>query len=69
MRHELLQSLPLGKKDIISLTQIVKELQFLFIFLGPHPWHTLEVPRLGVESELQLLTYTTAHSNVGSSTH
>ena len=30
----------------------------LFIFLGPHPWH-VEVPRLGVELELQLLAYTT----------
>ena len=30
-----------------------------FCFLGPHPWH-LEVPRLGVESELQLLVYATA---------
>ena len=28
-------------------------------FLGPHPRH-LEVPRLGVESELQLSAYTTA---------
>ena len=36
---------------------------FLFfsflIFLGPHPWH-MDVPRLGVKSELQLLAYTTA---------
>ena len=24
---------------------------FIFLFLGPHPWH-MEVPRLGVESEL-----------------
>jgi len=56
----------------------------LFIyFLGPHPWHR-EVPRLGVKSELQLpaytiaaatrdpshaVTYTTAHSNAGSTTH
>ena len=32
---------------------------FLFCFLGPHPWH-VEVPRLGVESELQLPAYTTA---------
>ena len=31
----------------------------LFCFLGPHPWHT-KVPRLGVESELQLPAYTTA---------
>ena len=31
---------------------------FVFCFLGPHLWH-MEVPRLGVESELQLLSYTT----------
>ena len=31
----------------------------LFIFLEPHPWHT-EVPRLGVQLELQLPAYTTA---------
>ena len=31
----------------------------LLFFLGPHPQHT-EVPRLGVESELQLPAYTTA---------
>ena len=32
---------------------------FFFFSLGPHLWHT-EVSRLGVESELQLLVYTTA---------
>ena len=32
---------------------------FFFVFLGPHPQH-VEVPRLEVESELQLLAYTTA---------
>ena len=32
---------------------------FLFCLLGPHPRH-MEVPRLGVQSELQLLAYTTA---------
>ena len=32
---------------------------FFFALLGPHPWH-MEVPRLGVESELQLLAYATA---------
>ena len=37
-------------------------------FLGPHPRH-MEVPRLGVESELQLPAYNTAHGNVGSLTH
>ena len=31
---------------------------FVFILLGPHLQH-LEVPRPGVESELQLLAYTT----------
>ena len=29
----------------------------------------MEVPRLGVKSELQLLAYATAHSNAGSLTH
>jgi len=31
----------------------------LFLFLGPHLWH-MEVPRLGVKSELLLPAYTTA---------
>ena len=34
-------------------------LSFFFVFLGPHPLH-MEVPRLGVELELQLPAYTTA---------
>ena len=61
--------------------------KFVFIclfvyFLGLHLWH-VEVPRLGVELELQLpacttatatldlnfAPYTTAYSNVGSLTH
>ena len=32
---------------------------FFFFLNGPYLWH-MEVPRLGVESELQLLAYTTA---------
>ena len=32
---------------------------FSFCFLGPQPWY-MEVPRLRVKSELQLLAYTTA---------
>ena len=32
--------------------------RFFCSFLWPHPWH-MEVPRRGVESELQLLAYTT----------
>ena len=52
-------------------------LLLFFFFLGMHLWH-MEVPRLGVESELQLLAYrvravsatcTTAHSNTGSLTY
>ena len=39
-----------------------------FVFLGLHLKH-MEVPRLGVKSELQPLTYTTAHSNARSLTH
>ena len=31
----------------------------IFVFLGLHLWH-MEVPGLGVESELYLLAYTTA---------
>jgi len=32
---------------------------FTFVFLGPHLQH-MEIPRVGVKSELQLLAYTTA---------
>ena len=32
---------------------------YFFFFLGPHLWH-MEVPGLGVRSELQLPAYTTA---------
>ena len=32
---------------------------YFSVFLGPHPRH-VEIPRLGVESELQLPAYTTA---------
>ena len=59
-----------------------KGIDFSFRFLGLHLWH-MEVPRLGVELELQppayttattqdpatSATYTTAHSNAGSLTH
>ena len=56
---------------------------FFAFFLGSHLWH-MEVPRLGVKSELQLLvrdsysnagfratsaTYPVAHSNARSLTH
>ena len=34
----------------------------IFFFLGPHLQH-MEVPRLGLKSELQLSVYITAHGN------
>ena len=34
-----------------------------FVFLGPYLWH-MEVPRLGVKSELQLLAYTTVTASL-----
>ena len=42
--------------------------KYLFCFLGLYLWH-MEVPRLGDESELQLLAYATACGNAGSLTH
>ena len=41
---------------------------FVLVFLGLHPWHT-EVSGLGVNLELQLLAYATAHRSTGSLTH
>ena len=49
-----------GKNVIYSWEEIILTLNlFFFFFLGPHLWH-VEVPRLGVKSELLLLVYTTA---------
>ena len=42
-------------KNLISCTCLF----FFFFFLGPHPRH-MEVPRLGIQSELQPLAYATA---------
>ena len=41
---------------------------FSFFFLRPHSWH-MEIPRLGLELELQLLAYVTAHGNARSLIH
>ena len=41
------------------VTRLLLLLLFFFVFLGPHLQH-MEVPRLGVKSELQLLAYTSA---------
>ena len=49
------------KKTILMNTdaKVHKFFFFFSVFLGPHLQH-MEVPRIGVESELQLLAYTTA---------
>ena len=44
---------------IMGFTQTTSFFFLSFVFLGPHPRHR-EVPRLGVQSELQLPAYTTA---------
>ena len=36
-----------------GLVLTYKAASFFFVFLGPHPQH-MEVPRVGVEAELQL---------------
>ena len=41
---------------------------FFLVFLGLHPLY-MEVPRPGVQSELQLPACTTAHGNAGSLIH
>ena len=43
------------------LSGLSKSISFCFFFLGLHPRH-MEVPRLGVESEIQLPAYTTARA-------
>ena len=37
------------------------KMQNFFVFLGPHPWH-MEVPRLRVKLEPQLLVFITARA-------
>ena len=58
--------------EYLSLSDIIVVLFYIFLlflkFLGPHLWH-MEVPRLGVKWEQQLLAYATAHGNIGSLTH
>ena len=68
----------------VACVSALPSLFYFFVFLSflvPHPRH-MEVPRIGVQLELQLLAYaratatwdpscvyTTAHSNAGSVTH
>ena len=48
-------------KVLASLVAGITNFLFFFVFLGLHPWH-MEVPRLGIESELEPSAYTTATS-------
>ena len=70
----------LNKVGVTFLGFVLFIYLFIFSFLGPQLWH-MEVPGLGVKSELQpgyttapgilavSATYTTGHSNSGSLTH
>ena len=49
----LLLSLGLAKNDTEFQKLILIVITMSFVFLGPHPRY-MEVPRLGIESELQL---------------
>ena len=51
-------------QNLYPLTKINEFLFFLFVFLGPHPWH-MEVLSLGGKSELELLAHTTAMATPG----
>ena len=42
-----------------TVFSLARQILFSFVFLGPYPWH-MEVPRLGVEWELQLLATATS---------
>ena len=56
--NQIFQWFESGKTKVVLESCFGIHLSF-FAFLGPHPRH-MEVPRLGVESQLQLLAYTTA---------
>ena len=45
--------------DTLMVISLFFSFFLFFFFSGPHPWH-MEIPRLGIESELQLLVHTTA---------
>ena len=71
------------KIKIMRYFELIIIIIIIICFLGPHLWH-MEIPSLGVKSELQLsayttatatrdptlsVTYTTAPGNAGSLTH
>ena len=59
-------------RQLLKFSKGMTDIFSPFSFLGLHLQH-MEVPRLGVESELELPAYTTATAtrvcNAGSSTH
>ena len=55
MEQKLAKDSPQTKSGPLPVC-INKVCGVFFVFLGPHLWH-MEVPRLGVQSELQLLAY------------
>ena len=40
-----------GPEDALHFFFFIYFIFYFFVFLGPHPWN-MEVPKLGVESEL-----------------
>ena len=48
---------------LFASSQLERLFFLFFVFLGLYPWH-MEVPGVGVESELQLLAYATAGSEL-----
>ena len=47
---------------LTAISRLNSSFFFSFLFLGPHLQH-MEVPRLGAESELQLLACTASHGD------
>ena len=66
-RDSILLELSIPKVFFLMLISFLFFL-FFFCFSGLHPLH-MEVPRLGVKLDLQLLAYNTANGNTGSLTH
>ena len=58
-KPEKLTALRTGEGQEVTISLFLSFSLFLFFFLGLHSWQ-MDVPRLGVELELQLPAYTTA---------
>ena len=57
--HPTTANSPIPRPISLPSTSIPLPPFFPFVYLGPHQWH-MEVPRLGIKSELQLPAYTIA---------